>query len=121
MSCCGLLPLAREHFRRRRDRKAKAKNSPSSSKSTSDVVNNHHKTEAPEPERTTNDVGMETESPLQVDEDRPERQSRTSTVEYVATGYCGLCRIQLPHNPLPVVETRNEEWQQWEGDLRAGS
>lgn len=73
---------------------------------------------------------MEDSTPIQADTTEVQEPGRIfqdteinkkiSDVEYVATGYCGLCRTQLPHNPLPVVETRSEEWQQWEGDLRAG-
>lgn len=55
-----------------------------------------------------------------VEGSRTTERAKITDVEYYATGYCGLCRTQLPHNYLPVLEKRTEEWEQWERDCRAG-
>jgi hypothetical protein len=71
------------------------------------------------------DVTDEISSPALHDEDvvegsRTNEKAKITGAEYYATGYCGLCRTQLPHNYLPVLEKRTEEWEQWERDCRAG-
>ena len=55
-----------------------------------------------------------------LDQTKGYSKGKLSGAEYCATGYCGLCRTHLPHNGLPVLERRTEEWEQWERNCRAG-
>ena len=112
MSCFGLIPLVRKRFQRRRQARNKASQHPTA------AIEAPAAPQEPETPDTVMEDEQHSESSLSEEEVIP--MSRISEVNYVATGYCGLCRTQLPHNPLPVVETRNENWQHWEGDLRGG-
>jgi hypothetical protein len=54
-------------------------------------------------------------------EDSDPDSQRMPAGEFIATGYCGLCRSRLPHNPLPGVDLQPfDDWEDWECDLRAG-